>query len=148
MEDIIRQAFALGITRRTAARPAAIKAAMCCDPYRSKVIFYNIGNESPLSVLTDHSYVNWNECERPPARVQTVKPLQRPAPERAVVTFEQDGDGPRVPICVFGYDHGEHWRRCLRCFVRIDDATRRRALRVESHQPGISRHPIFARPRL
>src|SRR5437870_9823179 len=43
-----------------------------------------------LSVLARHVNINWHERETPAACVQTVKSLQRPAPERAVVTFEQE----------------------------------------------------------
>src|SRR5437870_8214874 len=93
MKDIVRQAIGLGVTRRAPVRPTAIQSAVGCDPDRTITVFDKIGDESPLSVLARHVNINWHERETPAACVQTVKSLQRPAPERAVVTFEQDADG-------------------------------------------------------
>src|SRR5437667_4240426 len=93
MEDIIWQAIALGVTRRAAVRPTAIKPAVGCDPDRTRSVFDKIGDESPLPVLAWHVNINWHERETPAACVQPVEAFQRPAPERAVAPFEQDGDG-------------------------------------------------------
>src|SRR2546423_10110322 len=92
VEEIVRQAFALGVACRAPVGPAPVKATRRRDPERAVAVFDGVVDVALLRVLARHSYVNGDEREPPAARIQTVEALQRPAPDAAVAPFEQGRD--------------------------------------------------------
>src|SRR5215510_16021341 len=76
--------------------------------------------------------------------LKPVKAFVRAAPDDAAVIFKQNGNRPGVSVLPFRRDDCKHRPGARAILVRINNATLRRRLRIETDQAGVSSQPVLA----